>query len=189
MDKILGEVSSESVWLKSLAEHDNVDNFVQLTCSASDFYHTLSPQTSFVLYHENLWASYASQKKRYTVKVYSFRERWGMADIVVPLLNRHTVCPGPPLGKSLLWGAATLGLSGGKWMVRSDLKSHFNRDEQCSEAVGAKTDRKKSVFLSSKLLQNFTKVLVVYRGWSRSGKGSKQSLLTGFVQESYTRVV
>ncbi len=48
MGKILDGVSSESVWLKSLAEHDNVDNFVQLACSASDFYHTLSPQTPFV---------------------------------------------------------------------------------------------------------------------------------------------
>ncbi len=27
MGKILGGVSIESVWLKSLAKHDNVDNF------------------------------------------------------------------------------------------------------------------------------------------------------------------
>ncbi len=30
---ILNGVSDESVWLKSLSEHDNVDNFVQITCS------------------------------------------------------------------------------------------------------------------------------------------------------------
>ena len=63
MGKILGGVSGESVWLKSLAELDNVDNFAQLTCSASDFSHTLSPQTPFILYHKNLWASYVSQGK------------------------------------------------------------------------------------------------------------------------------
>ncbi len=28
MDKILGGVSSENVWVKSLGEHDNVDKFV-----------------------------------------------------------------------------------------------------------------------------------------------------------------
>ncbi len=37
MGKILGRVSSESEWLKSLAEHD-VDNVVQLIGSASNFY-------------------------------------------------------------------------------------------------------------------------------------------------------
>ena len=55
MGKILGGVSGDSVWLKSLAEHDNVDNLVQLTCSASDLSHTLSPQTPFI--------SYVSQEK------------------------------------------------------------------------------------------------------------------------------
>ncbi len=52
MGKILRGLSDESVWLKSLAEHDNVDKFVQLTCSASDFNHTLSSQIPFILHHK-----------------------------------------------------------------------------------------------------------------------------------------
>ena len=87
MGKILGGVSGESVWPKSLAEHDNVDNFVQLTCSVRDFNHTLSPQTPIILYHKKPWPSCASQKKRYMVKVCSFSLEQGMADTVVPLLN------------------------------------------------------------------------------------------------------
>ena len=43
MGKILRGLSDESVRLKSLDEHDNVDKFV-LTCSVSDFNHTLSSQ-------------------------------------------------------------------------------------------------------------------------------------------------
>ncbi len=85
MGKILGGVSGESVWSKSLGEHDNVDTFVQLTCSVRDFNHTLSPQTPFILYHRKPWAQYVSQKKRYMVKVCSFRVKWGTPDIVVPL--------------------------------------------------------------------------------------------------------
>ena len=52
--KILGGVSGESVWVKSLGEHDNVDNFVQLTCSVRDFNHTLSPQTLFISYYKKI---------------------------------------------------------------------------------------------------------------------------------------
>ncbi len=48
MGKILRGLCDESVWLKSLAKHDKVDNFVQLTCSASDFNHTLSSQIPFI---------------------------------------------------------------------------------------------------------------------------------------------
>ena len=87
MGKILGWVSDECVWPKSLGEHDNVDNFVKLTCSVRDFNHTLSPQTLIILYHKKPWPFCASQKKRYTVKVCSFRVKQGMADTVVPLLK------------------------------------------------------------------------------------------------------
>ncbi len=56
MDNILRGPSDESVWLKSLVEHDNVDKFVQLTCSASDFNHTISSQIPFILHHKNtMW--------------------------------------------------------------------------------------------------------------------------------------
>ena len=69
---ILGRVSGESVWVKSLGEHDNVDNFVQLSCSVRDFNHTLSPQTPFILYHKKLEPAMVHSKKRYMVKVCSF---------------------------------------------------------------------------------------------------------------------
>ncbi len=92
--KKFGWVSDESVWLKSLAEHDNVDRFVQITWSASDFIHTLSSHTS---YHTemNLLASSFPWKKRQwdTIKVFSFRLRCGMADIIDSLLKRYlNVC-------------------------------------------------------------------------------------------------
>ncbi len=87
MGKILSGLSDESVWLKSLAEHDNVDKIVQLTCSASDFNHTLSSQIPFILHHKNSMCTLCPKEKRYTVKVYSFQENWGMADIVDSLLK------------------------------------------------------------------------------------------------------
>ena len=50
MGKILGGVSDESVLLKSLGEHDNVDKFVKLTCSVH-FRHRsihIAPQEYYV---------------------------------------------------------------------------------------------------------------------------------------------
>ncbi len=82
MGKILKGLSDERVWLKSLAEHDNVDKFVQLTYSASDFNHTLSSQIPFILHHRNTMCPLCPKGKRHMVKVYSFLENWGMADIV-----------------------------------------------------------------------------------------------------------
>ena len=87
MGKISNGLSDESVWLKSLAEHDNMDKFVQLTCSASDFNHTLSSQIPFILHHKNTLCPLCSKEKRHTVKCYSFLENWGMADIVDSLLK------------------------------------------------------------------------------------------------------
>ena len=87
MGKILRGLSDESVWLKSLAEHDNVDKFVQLTCSASDFNHTLSSEIPFILHHKNTMCPLCPKEKRHTVKVYSFQENWGMAVIADSLLN------------------------------------------------------------------------------------------------------
>ncbi len=87
MDKILRGVSDERVWLKSLDEHDNVDKFVQLTCSVRYFNRTLSSQTPFILHHKNTVCHLCSTEKRHTVKGYSFRVKWGMADIVDPLLK------------------------------------------------------------------------------------------------------
>ena len=87
MGKTLGGVSGESVWLKSLAEHDIVDNFVQLTCSASDFYYTLSADSIHIVPYKFL-GLLCFTEKRYTVTVYSFRVRWGMPDIVVTLFKK-----------------------------------------------------------------------------------------------------
>ena len=87
MGKILKGLSDESVWLKSLAEHDNVDKFVQLICSASNFNHTLSSQIPFIFHHKNTMCPLCPKDKRYMVKVYSFQENWGMADSVDYLLN------------------------------------------------------------------------------------------------------
>ncbi len=92
MGKILRGLSDESVWLKSLAEHDNVDKFVQLTCSASDFNHTLSSQIQFILHHKNTMCPLCPKQKRHTVKVFSSHENWGMADIVDSLLNYAVLC-------------------------------------------------------------------------------------------------
>ncbi len=91
MGKILRRLSDESVWLKSLAEHDNVDKFVQLTCSASDFNHTLPLQIQFILHHKNTMGHLCPKQKRHTVKVDSFHEKWGMADIVDSLLKLVTL--------------------------------------------------------------------------------------------------
>ncbi len=95
-------VSSASLWLKSLAwkckciveitlkslaEHDNVDNIDQSTCPATDFYHGLSPHTPSILYHKKLWGS---QKKNIHSKVGALGGiRWQMSDIVSPLLNHE----------------------------------------------------------------------------------------------------
>ena len=87
MAKFLRDLSNESVWLKSLAEHDNVDKFVQLTCSASDFHHTLSSQIPFILHHMNTIFLLCPKAKRHMVNIYSFQENWGMADIVDSLLK------------------------------------------------------------------------------------------------------
>ncbi len=73
MGKILRGLSDKSVWLKSLAEHDNVDKFVQLTCSASDFNHTLSSQIPYV-------PPMPKRKK-------TGQENWGMPDIVDSFLK------------------------------------------------------------------------------------------------------
>ncbi len=64
-----------------------MDKFVQLTCSASDFDHTLSSQIQFILHHKNIMCPLCPKQKRHTVKVYSFHENLGMADIVDSLLN------------------------------------------------------------------------------------------------------
>ncbi len=73
--------------LKSLAEHDNVDKFVQLTCSVRDFNLTLSSQTPFILHHKNTVCLLCSTEKRHMVKDCSFRVKWRMADIVDSLLK------------------------------------------------------------------------------------------------------
>ncbi len=90
MGKISRGLSDESVWLKSLAEHDNMDKFVQLPCSATDFNHTLSSQISFILHHKNTMCLLCPKEKRHMVKVYYFQEDWGMADTIDSLLNYVT---------------------------------------------------------------------------------------------------
>ncbi len=90
MGKILRGLSDESVWLKSLAEHDNV---YKLTCSASDLNHTLSAQNPFILHYKNTMCPLCPKEKRHMVKVYSFKENWGMADIEDSLLNLHRMIP------------------------------------------------------------------------------------------------
>ena len=87
MGKILRHLSDESVCLKSLAEHANVDKFIQFTCSARDLNHTLSSQIPFILHHKDTTCPLCSKEKRDMVKVYSFQVNWGMADIVDSLLN------------------------------------------------------------------------------------------------------
>ncbi len=79
-----------------------MDKFVQLTCSASDFNHTLSSHIQFVLHHKNTMCPLCPKQKRHTVKVYSFLENRGMADIVDSLLKDHysgsgKFCPIPLL--------------------------------------------------------------------------------------------
>ena len=64
MGKILRGVSDERVRMKSLAEHDNVEKLVQLTCSASDFSHTLSSQIPFILHHMNTMYPLCPKEKK-----------------------------------------------------------------------------------------------------------------------------
>ncbi len=100
MGKILRGVSNESVWLKSLAEHDNVNKFVQLTCSERDFNHIHSSKTPFLLHHKNTVCLLCSTEKRNMVKGCCFRVKWGMADIVDPLL-KAVVWPSFPWSDAL----------------------------------------------------------------------------------------
>ena len=53
---LMNGVCDESVWLKSLTEHVNWKKLSILSCTASDFNHTLSSQTPFI---RNLLASYS----------------------------------------------------------------------------------------------------------------------------------
>ncbi len=67
MGKIFRGLSDESVWLKSLAEHDNVDKFVQLTCSASDFNHIYAFITGSIhIVHQEYYVPLMHKRKNAT---------------------------------------------------------------------------------------------------------------------------
>ncbi len=72
--KVLALTRGREQFSKITCQAWYMDNFVKLSRSVWDFYHTLSPKTPFILYHKNFGPP-LFHRKRHTVKILSGKNR------------------------------------------------------------------------------------------------------------------